>query len=485
MKIRQKETSSSKEVNVKSDNHRQRQKIRSSREIDREDPATLNKNAVDSVEERRAVPDSALPKRAKEERSPDASLSSKANVKSDNHRRRQKRRSGQEIDRENPATSNRNAVDSIEGRRAVPDNALPKQGIEEGSSDALIRAISDHYKGKQTSQDASVGRNLSSTNVRLPEMTETKERENTEKSTTKTPGNTIDSRSRSSSTIVPPPPELARSSDYSPPPGAVAVYTTSGNGPESSARDANTSSTQVPVGEVHTLVSAELVPSDHTAVNQTSGAVNAVEVQPDERRFSSLLKDRRICSLMLLMMLIIAGLVAGLLLSNSDGGNDAPVQESDLPWSGTEEPLDSPVIGATVLAANQLLFDKEVLGLLPENSQLLLEQDESSPQRAALDWLVKKHILEEYSVARIIQRYVLATFYFSTGGSEWWNKEGWLESGTHECQWYSNSLLLFGEKPCTQGILYGLVVSENGLNGSIPEDLGLLSTLGKKTTGPG
>jgi hypothetical protein len=87
-------------------------------------------------------------------------------------------------------------------------------------------------------------------------------------------------------------------------------------------------------------------------------------------------------------------------------------------------------------------------------------------------------------VARIIQRYVLATFYFSTGGSEWWNKEGWLESGTHECQWYSNSLRLFEEKTCTQGILYGLVLSENGLSGSIPEDLGLLSALGKKTTGP-
>jgi hypothetical protein len=133
--------------------------------------------------------------------------------------------------------------------------------------------------------------------------------------------------------------------------------------------------------------------------------------------------------------------------------------------------------------SNLEIVDEVLYPLLPESSKRALEQ-EGSPQRAALDWLIQEHDLDIYSDFHIIQRYALATLYFSTGGgTSWYESEGWLSPDLHACQWYSSSVDLFGENPCSGGILYELLLIENGLEGSIPEDLGLLSTLGMTVEG--
>jgi hypothetical protein len=97
----------------------------------------------------------------------------------------------------------------------------------------------------------------------------------------------------------------------------------------------------------------------------------------------------------------------------------------------------------------------------------------STPQNNAMQWLQNSTLLTNYTDAKKIQRYALATLFFSTSGSEWKENTGWL-SDDDECDgWYSIA--------CTDdGAITSLLLPSNGLNGTLPEELALLSdSLGK------
>ena len=73
--------------------------------------------------------------------------------------------------------------------------------------------------------------------------------------------------------------------------------------------------------------------------------------------------------------------------------------------------------------------------------------------------------------AQIIQRYVLAAFYYATGGDGWTNGNGWLGSET-ECDWFRVN--------CNgSGVVRGLPLKCNKLSGGIPTELGGLGSLSK------
>ena len=59
-----------------------------------------------------------------------------------------------------------------------------------------------------------------------------------------------------------------------------------------------------------------------------------------------------------------------------------------------------------------------------------------SAQQRALDWLSGNKFLSSYSPSQLIQRYVLATLYYSALGKLWTNNRLWL-SDADECNWYS------------------------------------------------
>jgi Leucine-rich repeat (LRR) protein len=70
---------------------------------------------------------------------------------------------------------------------------------------------------------------------------------------------------------------------------------------------------------------------------------------------------------------------------------------------------------------------------------------------------------------RILQRYALATLYFSTQGDEWIQNNGWL-SDDDECSWFFTS-----RKPCNEeGMLVSLSLSSNNLAGEIPEETAIV-----------
>lgn len=76
--------------------------------------------------------------------------------------------------------------------------------------------------------------------------------------------------------------------------------------------------------------------------------------------------------------------------------------------------------------------------------------------------------LPSYSDKEKIQRYTLATFYYSTNGDGWNSKDKWL-SDADKCLW--------GLVSCTDSSAQSLSLGVNNLAGAIPAEIGLLTIL--------
>ena len=97
-------------------------------------------------------------------------------------------------------------------------------------------------------------------------------------------------------------------------------------------------------------------------------------------------------------------------------------------------------------------------------------QDPSTPQGKALEWLETSVNIGVSTEQRFLQRYVLATVYYSTDGDDWVNNSAWL-SELDECNWWSTA-----ETVCDElGRYNKLDLQENNLVGSLPPELVILS----------
>jgi hypothetical protein len=95
-----------------------------------------------------------------------------------------------------------------------------------------------------------------------------------------------------------------------------------------------------------------------------------------------------------------------------------------------------------------------------------------SPQYLAFQWLSNNGNLNYFSDEKKMQRFVLATFYFSTNGDHWKKKDSWLTE-EDECNWYSSNIY---RSQCNElGYYRNLELNVNGLSGTIPSELALLS----------
>jgi hypothetical protein len=99
-----------------------------------------------------------------------------------------------------------------------------------------------------------------------------------------------------------------------------------------------------------------------------------------------------------------------------------------------------------------------------------------SPQFRAVGWLSSKDELSYQRYEKfLIQRYALVTFYFATNGNDWIDRESWLDPQRHECEWSTGIHCTLDES--NQSIVDELDLSQNGLTGYLPLELGLLSDL--------
>lgn len=94
-----------------------------------------------------------------------------------------------------------------------------------------------------------------------------------------------------------------------------------------------------------------------------------------------------------------------------------------------------------------------------------------SPQSRANAWMMQDPNLDVYGVERKLQRFALATLYYSTSGDQWKNNHLWLDYEHDECQWYNQDA--DGEDPvCNEDFsIVHLNLSRNSLNGVLPVEL--------------
>lgn len=105
--------------------------------------------------------------------------------------------------------------------------------------------------------------------------------------------------------------------------------------------------------------------------------------------------------------------------------------------------------------------------------------DPLSPQSAAARWLSENAYLDNYTDARKLQRYALATLYYSTHGEDWTSKQNWL-SDSNECEdWLDQEDPTEGGEmklSCDKSDSITVLTFKKGnLKGSIPEEIALLS----------
>lgn len=211
------------------------------------------------------------------------------------------------------------------------------------------------------------------------------------------------------------------------------------------------------------LVEASLVPDDSfietsTTDNKPTALVQANPL-PDTAFF---FRPKIICTVLGTLIIILA-LALGIVLSarSIDEGVSA-LNEGNLSASSSDAPT----------SANTLieLFPIEAL---PTYTQMSL-QDPLSAQSRAVAWLKDDPLLASYSNSRRLQRFALATLYYSTRGEMWSTNDGWL-SETDECSWFSD--LGSASSICDAGIYRAISLVKNKLRGTIPQEMELLDSL--------
>jgi hypothetical protein len=142
-------------------------------------------------------------------------------------------------------------------------------------------------------------------------------------------------------------------------------------------------------------------------------------------------------------------------------------------FSGSNDPIASATPSSAPTSQGDLQLEYFVRLALPDYTRVALTRVDS-PQTKALLWLQNNTNLESYTLSRRLQRFALATLYFSTGGEKRWIKDyGWL-SDEDECTWFSSEI----DVPiCTNNELKVLSLKANGLRGTIANEISLLSSL--------
>jgi Leucine-rich repeat (LRR) protein len=139
------------------------------------------------------------------------------------------------------------------------------------------------------------------------------------------------------------------------------------------------------------------------------------------------------------------------------------------PAQSTLQPTRQPTRQPTTLEPTQTLRGALISLLSPLSSAGVFD-DPTSQQSRALEWLVGNSRLLSYDREKLITRYALAVFYYSTFGDNWTTKTRWM-SNADECTWYVDGI----RAPCDVGRSFAhLMLSDNNVQGTLPAELALL-----------
>lgn len=118
---------------------------------------------------------------------------------------------------------------------------------------------------------------------------------------------------------------------------------------------------------------------------------------------------------------------------------------------------------------------------LPSYTLTVMRRNTQSPQALAYQWLLDDRAFNPgLPLERQYQRFALATLYYATNLAGWKTDAGWLGHDLDECDdWFASSLAPDPYMSCdpNTGMMESLVLVDNGLVGSIPPELSLLTNL--------
>jgi outer membrane biosynthesis protein TonB len=139
----------------------------------------------------------------------------------------------------------------------------------------------------------------------------------------------------------------------------------------------------------------------------------------------------------------------------------------------TQAPTSATTIAA--VPTNTTAVD-QFLANLPAYSRELAASNASSPQAVSLEWLKNDPMYYEYELYRLNQRYALTVLYYSTSGRSWSFADRWV-TWDSECAWYQVDAR--GADVCDEASRLSLLyLYSNGLDGSLPAELEMLTHLG-------
>jgi hypothetical protein len=187
-----------------------------------------------------------------------------------------------------------------------------------------------------------------------------------------------------------------------------------------------------------------------------------------------------------LLLVVIAALGIGLGVGLSRPHSSQSTAQSAGASAPSKLPTMSPAsstIRPTLLAPsnNASSIFEQVIKVLPSYTTALLG-NESSPQGKAWLWLnngTTNPLINTYSVDQATTRFALAVFYYAMNGDNWKRRDGWLNSSS-ECSWYYNTDY-GGNSSCSGDTFQIIAFVKNGLVGSLPKEIGLLTNLTRLT----
>ncbi|CAB9523949.1 leucine rich repeat [Seminavis robusta] len=255
-------------------------------------------------------------------------------------------------------------------------------------------------------------------------------------------------------------------------PGAFRV-----NGP---ANQDNNVQQEIPQAPIDALVTHSIEDCDEEVTNMLNLRSPA---QPNQRS-RKYWRQRLLHLLSLEINVVLLAVIMALLIfvAVSEGGNTSNSSNSNNSQSINQQngALQVPATaGVAKLPTRAPASFLDSLNL--SESTLSAMEREQSPQSKAYKWLTsnlnnQSSTQQDLPNWRLVQRFGLATFYYSTGGDYWVRHRGWLDWDTNECRW-EQLFIDSSDASCNnKGEIKALEFSRaNNMDGTIPPEVSLLS----------